>query len=219
MENSPVFVDIHNNPLTICMDEVLRYMGCRGDASAEVRALAERAIQLLLPQLRPKACYRIASVQLLDESTVDLGFMQINSAALAKHLAGCTQVYVFAATVGIEADRLILRTQASEPSLALALQAAGAAAIESYCDSLCADVLHTHSRRFSAGYGDVDLACQRQLFAALDCTRKIGLTLTDGCMMVPSKSVTAFVGTMQDCSSDAKCSACNKTDCEFRRGQ
>lgn len=194
-------------------------MSCRGDVPAEVRALAERAIRLILPEIRAKACYRVAAVQFLAEHTVDFGFMQIRSAALAKHLAGCKQIYIFAATIGVEVDRLILRAQKNEPSLALALQAAGAAAIESYCDYLCVNVLHTQAQRFSAGYGDVDLMYQKLLFSALDCTRKIGLTLTDSCMMAPSKSVTAFVGIGQGCAGDTKCSECIKIDCDFRRGQ
>ena len=47
--------------------------------------------------------------------------------------------------------------------------------------------------RFSPGYGDVDLAVQKDFFRLLPCTR-IGLTLMDTLIMSPEKSVTAFVG-------------------------
>ena len=50
------------------------------------------------------------------------------------------------------------------------------------------------SARFSAGYGDVPLELQRDIFALLDCPRRIGLTLNESLLMSPSKSVTAIVG-------------------------
>jgi len=38
------------------------------------------------------------------------------------------------------------------------------------------------------------LETQRDIFALLDCPRKIGLTLTDSLLMSPVKSVTAVMG-------------------------
>ena len=48
--------------------------------------------------------------------------------------------------------------------------------------------------RFSPGYGDLPLGTQKDIFALLDCERKIGVTLNDSLLMSPSKSVTAFLG-------------------------
>lgn len=48
--------------------------------------------------------------------------------------------------------------------------------------------------RFSAGYGDLPLEVQKDIFRVLDCPRKIGLTLNDSLLMSPTKSVTAIVG-------------------------
>ena len=48
--------------------------------------------------------------------------------------------------------------------------------------------------RFSPGYGDLPLEFQRDFFRILRPQRRIGVTLTDACLMVPSKSVTALVG-------------------------
>lgn len=220
MEISPVYVHVHNEPIEMPLDEVLRYMGCNSVAPSEIFALATRAIDILQRHIRPKACYRIIDNPGAEDNVLDFGCMQIESEGLLAHLANSAQVCVFAATVGIEVDRLILRYSQSEPSLALALQSAGAAAIESYCDILCRDVLHTNAQRYSAGYGDLPLTAQKSIFSFLDCTRSIGLTLTDGCMMMPSKSVTAFVAIQKHCATEkSKCATCTKTDCEFRRGK
>ena len=48
--------------------------------------------------------------------------------------------------------------------------------------------------RFSPGYGDLPLSVQPAFLAALDATRRLGITLTSSFLMVPTKSVTAFVG-------------------------
>ena len=52
----------------------------------------------------------------------------------------------------------------------------------------------------------------------LQAPKRIGLTLTEGGMLVPEKSITALVG-ISDRPEEAcgqKCMRCNKTDCPFR---
>ena len=48
--------------------------------------------------------------------------------------------------------------------------------------------------RYSPGYADFPLAAQRELLALLDAPRKVGVSLTDSLLMVPSKSVSAVIG-------------------------
>ena len=81
------------------------------------------------------------------------------------------------------------------------LQALGAERVESLCDAFC-EQMNTQLKeegkllrtRVSPGYGDISLTMQREVFAALDCERKIGITLNDDLLMSPSKSVTAIAG-------------------------
>ena len=77
--------------------------------------------------------------------------------------------------------------------------------------------------RFSPGYGDFSLEHQPALLSLLDTQRRIGLTLSEGGMMLPTKSVTAIVGIRasfsaellsQSCASG--CAACSK-QCAFRK--
>ena len=73
--------------------------------------------------------------------------------------------------------------------------------------------------RFSPGYGDFDINYQKKIVQLLDSAKQIGLTLTEGCMMVPTKSVTAFIGisdTNLTCHR-AGCEVCTKEDCLYRR--
>ena len=52
----------------------------------------------------------------------------------------------------------------------------------------------TLSQRYSPGYRDCSLSIKPAFLAALDATRRVGISLTGANLMVPTKSVTAFVG-------------------------
>ena len=78
------------------------------------------------------------------------------------------------------------------------LQAIGAERLESFCDIFCRDISCEYNEklrpRVSPGYGDIPLSMQKEIFSALDCSRKIGLSLNASLLMTPTKSVTAIVG-------------------------
>ena len=104
-----------------------------------------------------------------------------------------------AATLGAETDTLLRRAQARSMADAVILDACASAAIENVCDNLCADIEAALAPmcltdRFSPGYGDLPLGQQGALCRLLDAERRIGLTLTDGGLMLPQKSVTALMG-------------------------
>ena len=82
------------------------------------------------------------------------------------------------------------------PVKALIFQAIGAERIEKLCDVFCKDIAKERKTkpRFSPGFGDLPLTIQKDIFAALDCGKNIGLSLTDSMLMSPTKSVTAIVG-------------------------
>ena len=50
------------------------------------------------------------------------------------------------------------------------------------------------TERFSPGYGDSPLEMQEQLLELLDAERQLGITLSKGYMMSPSKSITGIMG-------------------------
>ena len=162
-----------------------------------------------------------------------MGFARTDSASLRRHLAGCDRAVLFAATVGLEMDRLIARFSAVSPARALMLQAVGTERIEALCDLFCVDISRRlardglHSRpRFSPGYGDLPIEMQRDIFRVLDCPANIGLTLNESLLMSPSKSVTAIIGVRKKgCGADddpdesAGCGVCPDSDCPCRKNQ
>ena len=122
------------------------------------------------------------------------------SASLSKHLSGCHAVYLVCTTIGARFDALQRRTAATSPSDAFVLQAIGAAAIEAWTDETELEIHRelqdgeTLVARYSPGYGDYTLEAQRTLLSLLDAPRKVGVSLTDSLLMVPSKSVSAIIG-------------------------
>ena len=127
-----------------------------------------------------------------------IGELRLHSAKLAKCLSGCERAVVFCATVGFEYDRLINAATRLSPARALMISALGSERAEALCDSFCAELEEELSARltprFSPGYGDLSLDVQRDIFALLEPTKRIGVTLSDQMIMTPTKSVTAIVG-------------------------
>ncbi len=179
--------------------EVLRYAGMHVP-SAEVDALLDE----VLCETKDIFSYRIAHRTFplsACEGALSLGFAEVCSRDLAKCLSGCDAVVVFAATVGGEVDRTIKKYQLLSPAKALLLEALGSERVEALCDAFCNDLKADHAEygrdirpRFSPGYGDLPLSLQKDIFRVLDCERKLGLTLGEGLLMTPKKSVTAIVG-------------------------
>ena len=126
--------------------------------------------------------------------------IRVESASLARHLDGCRSVYLVCGTLGAGIDALQRRVAVTSGADALIVQAIGAAAIEAWMDAVEDEIrleLAPGERlvpRFSPGYGDLSLAYQRTLVAILDTARKIGVSLTETLLMVPSKSISAIIG-------------------------
>ena len=81
------------------------------------------------------------------------------------------------------------------------LQACLASKIEEVCDGIEDELKKqgmTLRSRYSPGYFDLDITENKKLFEIMDITKRIGLTITGTCQMVPSKSVTAFIGIEND---------------------
>lgn len=216
--NSVILSKTYMEP-PFCEKEILRYAGCK-EADSGISALLRACINEAKDKLTYKVCYRELSVT-TNGNVCNLEAFRLQSQKLAVNLKGCKKVILFAATVGVELDRLIAKYGRISPSKALMLQAIGAERIEALCDVFCADIARDMNvglkPRFSPGYGDLPLESQKDIFAVLECEKRIGLTLTDSLLMSPSKSVTAFVGIGgKKKQIKNKCSACNMRNCTFR---
>ena len=193
--------------------EALRYLGYRDvqpDAAVEERIA--RCAADLQAAAQPKSVFASFPLSYPEEDALAFAGVVIHSRNLLRNLKGCRRVYLMAATLGIGPDRLIARASAVRMSDAVIYQAVAAAMIESYCDEV------NESIRYEAGR-DFRIEHQHDLCRLLDTSRRIGLTVTESCLLAPVKSVTAVIGlsdTPQPCHRRG-CEECKKTDCAFRR--
>ena len=207
--------------------EVYRYLGYRGAEPDETVKDAVRRCGAELEQAaRPAWLTRIFPLTFPEEDVISFAGLSVRSRNLAKNLRGCREICLLAVTLGSGVDRLLARTQLIRMSDAVILQAAAASMTEELCDRVCRDLAGEMEEkqlflrpRFSPGYGDFSLEWQKELIRLLDAPKRIGLTLTEGLLMSPSKSVTAVIGLSPEKSAcvPAGCEACGKRDCPYRR--
>lgn len=172
------------------------------DGSSEaITGYIREAIASTETAMLPKACYGRFPIEVKGDGRILLPYGEVVSHDLTRNLCDCKEIFLFAATIGAEYDRLLRRTRLTSMAKAAILQAAGAAAVESLCDKLNDDLrkaaetggYKTHPR-YSPGYGDYALENQKGIFAVLQPSRYIGLSLMDTLIMAPEKSVTAVIG-------------------------
>ena len=213
--------------MKISEKEVLRYLGFRQHMPDENTLRFICAVESALQtEIRPKSIYGEFPLAFLSNREVEIGDKVFESEKLRRHLNGCERILVFAATLGAGADSLLRRYSATDRAKAAVAQAVLAVATESYCDEVCAEIAKNDNNnggylrpRFSPGYGDMALTAQRDLFALLEITKRTGIVLTESYLMLPTKSVTAFIGLTRDAQRCDKrgCALCDNTDCAYRK--
>ena len=207
--------------------EVARYLGYHGaQPDPAVSAMISRCMEEVNEAAEPRCISRRFPMEFAGDGRIIIGSLELTTHSLQRNLAGCDEVFLFAATLGVAVDTLIRRASMLDSAKGLVMQAAAAAAAEAFCDAENDKLrLQTESEglylrpRFSPGYGDLSLDCQRTFLRMLNAAKEIGLTLPDSGLMVPIKSVTAIIGisSVPTACHRQGCEACAKTDCSFRR--
>ena len=209
-------------------DEFLRYLGWKGQETDEAFAqkLDEAAKRALALSDARSAVRRFALTPRFElEGT---GFV-LEGEDIRAHLAGCSEVYLMAATIGAAPERELAKLSRTSAHAALLFDTACSCAVESYCDDVCGDLQKSCptllTARFSCGYGDFPLEAQREICALLRTDARLGLCCDESFLLTPRKSVTAVIGISsipyaperapERCAH--KCAACKNAGCAFRK--
>jgi len=182
-------------------EEALRYMGIRGTPDGLFARDLERCEETLRDAARPRTVWKLFDLE--EDGTLRGTSFRPMGQDIRRHLSGAGQVILMAVTLGTETEALIRRAQSVCMPDAMMLDALASAAVESVCDGLCRELARELAprrltSRFSPGYGDFPLEQQSELCAVLDVTRRLGITLTPGGLMIPQKSVTAVIGVLEE---------------------
>jgi len=154
--------------------------------------------------------------------------IEILSRTVSSHLKGAGSLAVFLVTIGktLEDEASGLMKKNDELSGYL-MDRIGSFAVESLAQnleeyfrkSLVSKGLSL-SIRFSPGYCDWRIEEQFKLSRIADFS-EAGIALTENCMMVPRKSISAVAGIGPKglfSKSQSQCAICNMRDCTYKRG-
>ena len=198
----------------------LRFLGAAGwQPDPCTAALLDRAEQQVRSAAVPRAVWRLLPCTALP--------LQNAGSDLARHLQGCGDVLLLAATLGSGVDTLLRRLELTDIALAACADALASALLEQICDAWETEQreqLAAQGRyltgRFAPGYGDCPLALNDELCLAVDSVRGCGVAVTPQHLLAPRKSTTALLGMAGHPVTGAKagCATCHlRQTCAYRK--
>lgn len=214
---------------TLKKDEVLRYLGYKGQKiPIDIDKSIEFNISKIVSICNPKFTYMISDIKIVDNAVNLKGTnLILEGKDILNHLKGSVKCVTLACTLGAEFDKELLRLQRKSMSDAVIFDACSTAFIEEFADKCEEEILSPFKNdgyysnfRFSPGYGDLPLTSQKDILNCLEAGKKIGLTVTDSGLLLPQKSITAFIGVFDTPQQKltSKCDNCkNKNTCSMRK--
>lgn len=209
--------------------EAARYLGFgKQEIDEKTKNMIEECFVQLTDIAEAKCTYQKFALSQSEDGKLQFAGVNICSKDLGKNLKGCKEILLFAATLGISVDRHMKKLEVLDMARAVVFQACAAAYLEEYCDKKQQE-LEKHALktgeylrpRFSPGYGDFSILHQQDILQILGAAKQIGLTMTDGYMLNPTKSITAVIGVSRtkDSCDHKGCMDCTKEDCLYRRSE
>lgn len=182
--------------------DALRYLGHRGQAmDCDLEALFQKTVANVnalkacgLAKMFPVASIESDCVHLEGTSLV------LPGSHIARHVKGASAVVLLAVTLGFDCERLLRQTACVSATEGLIADACASSMVEHAAEVFSEEIAATAAsenlrcgKRFSPGYGDFPLAIQRDFLVALGATKILGIQVTEGDLMVPTKSITAVI--------------------------
>jgi len=213
-------------------NEVLRYLGYKDQVLDEgMERLIQECLAEIQAILKKNYVYQIFDIERQEDSIrfkgTDLAFQ---SRDLSRHLGKSDKCALMAATLGLEVDKRLAYYSRLNLTKGIVLDACATTAIEALCDEVEEEVRQEAEKagycltsRYSPGYGDLSIYYQKDIITVLQAYSRLGLSLTEDYIMLPRKSVTAFIGWQREevqadkCGSVDKCSGCDKKNCLYRK--
>jgi hypothetical protein len=196
----------NNISIATPLSQIYRRLGYRkGVTELTPRDQAEtgRYIETALSLIRLQGAARRLPVLMEGKSSLRLPEeATFESRRLLKFLGGSDEILLMGATAGPEIMAAIQEDAAGRNvTRGVVLDATASETVDAALDWIMAFYNQTLRRqgkrllpaRYSAGYGDLALENQRTMYRLL-ALEKIGIQITETCILVPEKSVTAITG-------------------------
>lgn len=187
--------------------DALRYLGYRGqtlDVNFEemFRRIGER-----FNQLQAIGVVKFFPIKEIDDQGVNLEdtALVLTGSNIATHLAGAKEAALMAVTLGFESERLIKQFSCKSATEGLIADACASSMVENAAHNFAQDISTEVKqrnmkcgKRFSPGYGNFPLSIQQEFIAAIGADKTLGISVTEGDLMVPTKSITAVIPIFED---------------------
>jgi hypothetical protein len=217
------------NELDVDIKQVLSRMGygTAGVPSARIESLVKEYADNICHLIEPSYSYVIRDVNSVRGARIFIeGSVTFRSNVIARLLEHCPKVAVFVLTIGDRLGEMVHQLSGEGFMVqAAVLDAIGSDAAETLAH-VVQDIIRREaaaegldvSLRFSPGYCDWRVSQQKMVFRAM-AGDSAGVRLTDGCLMVPQKSISGIIGIgpADRVESYNPCLTCNKRDCIGRR--
>jgi len=219
------------NRIDIDKQQVLHSIGYDTDCklSTRIASLIDDYVGNVHHLVEPSYSCVIRDINMVQDSRVVIeGSIVFESKVIAPLLEQCEKAAVFMVTIGEHLEETAYRL--AEEGLivqATVLDAVGSVAAEEVANfvqgrvrEIANDQGLVISQRFSPGYCDWDISQQRMVFWAVNGD-SMGIHLTDGCLMIPHKSISGIIGIGPrdgNVENYNPCKTCDKHDCQGRRG-
>ena len=193
-----------------------------------IRISVDGCIKEAVSLAKPKIVSTVKKIVNIRPDAIEIdGSMIFSGKQLSAYIKGAECLHIFLVTIGsgIE-DSASMWMSRGESLYGYLLDRIGSLAVESLAEtiekrlrSICASNGEGVSMRLSPGYCDWPIEEQFTLAKLLDFSGA-GVHLTEKCMMVPRKSISAVVGIGPEdifTKSKSQCVVCDKADCDYRR--
>ncbi|BES65540.1 vitamin B12 dependent-methionine synthase activation domain-containing protein [Gottschalkiaceae bacterium SANA] len=193
------------------IEEVIRYLGYQNNqVDQQTRKRVQEVMQIVEDTIDPRWDFQSFERHEWSKNRVTLRGLPfcLQGESIAKHLQDASRVFLMAATLGVEAERMLMRMQAISMTDAMILDSCLSTYVEGAADQCQEEIKKLISEseqltfRFSPGYGDFPLAVHQDMIRSLRWDRTLGITVTSSMMMVPSKSVIAIIGVEEKCDKN-----------------
>ncbi|MBQ9370410.1 MAG: hypothetical protein IJU10_04995 [Clostridia bacterium] len=191
--------------LALVIKDALRYLGAK-ERDPEAENLLRRVYDGNADVFAPRAVYGLYEITSYSPEIKlkDYAFPLVGE-SIRRHLAGASYALFAAFTLGIAVDKRVRELSLARPSESVALNAIASSYAERIADEMLleerrkieADGYKTNFR-FCPGYGDLPLHTNEEIALALNAQKKIGLTVTEGGLLLPRKSIVGIVGVMKE---------------------
>lgn len=173
---------------------------------------------------RPEAVYTAVRITAFEHLTVRFEGGSFEGTLVQKAMAGAELIYIAICTIGDLLEKKVDELIRADPVAAIALDGAGISALRQVSQAV-ADLISKEACRQDLSLGmhtqpgleGWPLEQQRQIFSLLP-GHKIGVRLTESCLMIPRKSVSFVIPCGKELNDSlSPCDLCSKkSHCEWR---